>query len=229
MICQSTSKFRFIDRNYNKILVFIPGWATDYRIFHFLDMPYNYVFPINFSPVEFKKDFGEYMESRNIKEVSILGFSLGGFIAEEFVSLYPGKTDKLFLVGIRKKYKNHEIEQTMKALKKDRIELLHRFYSLCIPGKKQGSFWRSLFRDYRRLFSLQELIKTLLYLGEREIKPENIRHVKKITLFHGEHDKIAPLNESLEIKNSLKNAEIKIIKNTGHFPFSKENKSYFYE
>jgi pimeloyl-ACP methyl ester carboxylesterase len=228
MIYQSTSKFKFVDRKYNKTLVLIPGWATDYRIFYFLDIPYNYLFPLNFSPMEFQKNLKEYLGNNNIKEVSILGFSLGGFIASEFVSEYCGIIPEIFLVGIRKKYKKYEIEQTIKSFKKNKSESLGKFYSMCILEQKQNLFWKKLFKDYTNDFSLQFLVKTLLYLGEKEIQPEKINHIKKIVLIHGQNDKIAPLNEAIEIKNSLKNAEIKIIKDTGHLVFSQENNSYFY-
>lgn len=229
MIYQSTSKFRFIDRNYNKTLVLIPGWATDYRIFYFLDMSYNYIFPLDFYPEKFKEDLSEYLKSQNIKRLSILGFSLGGFIAEEFASGYSDGIDKLFLAGVRKKYKTHEIEHTIMSLKKNRLGFLCSFYSACISKKQQGYFWKTLFKTYYDVFDLQFLIRTLLYLGEREIKNENLRNIKKIILIHGEQDRIAPINESIQIKNSLQNAEIKIIKNTGHFPFLEENRTLFYE
>ena len=178
--------------------------------------------------MEFQKNLKEYLGNNNIKEVSILGFSLGGFIASEFVSEYCGIIPEIFLVGIRKKYKKYEIEQTIKSFKKNKSESLGKFYSMCILEQKQNLFWKKLFKDYTNDFSLQFLVKTLLYLGEKEIQPEKINHIKKIVLIHGQNDKIAPLNEAIEIKNSLKNAEIKIIKDTGHLVFSQENNSYFY-
>ncbi|MBU0880591.1 MAG: alpha/beta hydrolase [Candidatus Omnitrophica bacterium] len=76
------SKFKLISTPGAKdTMLLIPGWATDYRIFNNLNIKYNYLLPVEFSPFMFSEDLLAAMKENGIKKISVLGWSMGGFIA----------------------------------------------------------------------------------------------------------------------------------------------------
>jgi hypothetical protein len=66
---------------------------------------------------------------------------------------------------------------------------------------------------------LNSLIEGLRYLSEAKIDLEPLSVLKKIRIFHGGQDKIAPLNEAMEFKSKFSWVEFVCMQETGHVPF----------
>ncbi len=216
---------KFIDRGCPDTITLIPGWASDYRIFSGLDLKYNYLLPMDFSPFTFEREFLEALAANNLKKISLLGWSLGGFAAVELICKYREVIDEVILVGIRKKYKVKEIEPIKDYLKKNKAAYLYKFYTQCFFNKEDKLWFRkSLLKDYCEKFDLDYLLKTLDYLTEREISPELLAGVGKLRIIHGQYDQIAPIHEALEIARGLPHAVFIKISDEGHLPL--RNKGY---
>ncbi len=222
--------FKYIDRGYKNTLVLIPGWATDHRIFELLDLKYNYILPLSFSPFNFCSRLREELKEAGIEKVSILGYSLGGFIAVEFARKYPDLADELILVSIREKYGKKDISQVRSMVSESKEAFLYKFYSQCIPDKEQFKlFKQNLLKYYFYKLTPHHLEEALNYLEASSIEPACMEKVKRVRIMHGEHDEIAPLTEALSIKNRLETAEFILLKDTGHLPFLKKDfNEYFY-
>ncbi len=133
------SEFSYIYRGFKEAIVLIPGWATDYRIFSNLDLNYNYLLPVRFNPLDFKKKLSKELDKRGINKISMLGWSLGGFLAVEFFSDNPERIDKLILISIRKRYDSKNLEDIAFKLKKNKKAWLYKFYLDCFSKKdKKG-------------------------------------------------------------------------------------------
>ncbi|MEE8359767.1 MAG: alpha/beta hydrolase, partial [Candidatus Omnitrophota bacterium] len=130
----SLNRFDYINRGEVRTLVLIPGWASDSRIFGTLDLSYNYFVPENFSHFNFKESLLDAMEERGIKKISLFGWSLGGFLAQEFAMEYPDIIDRLILVSVRKGYKEEELSEIRKNLKRSKEGYLYKFYSQCFSS-----------------------------------------------------------------------------------------------
>lgn len=220
----SLTGFTYIDRDKKDSIVLIPGWATDYRIFDSLDLRFNYLIPIDFYPLNFERSLLEALEKNDIKRISLFGWSLGGFVAAEFASRHRELIVELILISIRKAYKKEELAEIKKYLKKNQKGYLYKFYTECFSKKEEMSWFKEkLLKDYCEGFDLNYLFNTLDYLQGAEIKPESLEGIEKIKIIHGECDRIAPIYEAIDIKNSLKQAEFISIENTGHIPFLKED------
>jgi pimeloyl-ACP methyl ester carboxylesterase len=216
------TEFKYVYRGYRDWIVLIPGWATDYRIFSRLDLNLNYVLPTGPISVYFEQDLLRALRQRHLRNVSMLGWSLGGFVAAEFSSKYSDIVDGLVLVAIRKRYRPEEIEYARQQLIGNKNRYLKRFYIQCFPKRRDMDWFRRyLFKDYCNKFSLDYLLQTLEYLGDLEIRPNMLKNIHRIKIIHGELDKIAPIQEAIEIKNGLRHAELLVIKDTGHAPFLK--------
>ena len=218
------SFFKYLDRGQKKTIVLIPGWATDYRIFDSLNLKFNYLVPLNFSPFTCEEDILKALEENQIKSFSLLSWSLGGFLAAEFAIKYPDLVDELILVSIRKKYRAEDIAITKELLKKSKKGYLYKFYEQCFY-KKESLVWfkKNLLKSYCGDFDLEYLLRTLECLGEKKINTQKLNEVKRIKIIHGEHDRIAPVDEAREIKEAVSGAELIIIKDSGHSPFLEDD------
>ncbi len=221
MICEK-SRFRIIERGHKEVIVLIPGWATDYRIFDLLDLNYNYLLPFEVNPFDFENNLADFLEANSIERVSLLGWSQGGFLACGFASNRPQKVNQLILLGVRRNYDQKILQDIGLRLKKNRRAFLYKFYLDCFSADdKQSLTWfkNHLLRGYLEEMGLECLKAGLDYLARAQIEPETLAGIKRIKIFHGSQDKIAPLKEALEIKSRLPNAELISLDGLGHILF----------
>ena len=220
MKSQAQNRFKIIDRGRKETMALIPGWATDYRILDFLDIKSNYLMPIEFSPFNFENDFIKKLEKEKITKISLYGYSLGGFLASQFASKYPDLIDRIILVSIRKKYKIEEIQGVRTNLNKNKKAYLYKFYRQCVYKKdRMKHFKENLLRHYIKGFDLDYLLNTLDYLGNAELKWDNLKGIRMIDVMHGEHDRIAPINEAMAIADMLPQATFTSVPGSSHLPF----------
>lgn len=221
MISQ-VSGFKLWERNFKKTLCLVPGWATDYRIFSLLDLDYNYLVPLIFSPFDFKDKLPALLSKKSLGKISLLGWSLGGFLAAEFALDNPQRIDELILVSMRKNYQAPTLERVRAQLKKNRKAYLYKFYLECFSDSDRESltwFKKNLLQEYLCEIKLKSLIEGLDYLSQAALNFESLSQVKKIRFFHGLEDKIAPSEEIVQTQTCLPQAEFIYIKGLGHIPF----------
>lgn len=220
LILEGQTHFKYISKNNNRLIVLIPGWASDERVFEPLDIKFDYLLPTNFSPFKFTENLIELLNKNKIKKVSLLGWSMGGFLATEFAAKYKNLVDQLILVSVRRKYSKDNLEVIKTKLKINKKAFLYKFYTQCFYKREEMKYSdKELFKDYCDVFDLDYLIDTLDYLGNSKIKASSLREIKKVKIIHGEFDRIAPIEEARDIKERLPNAEFIPLKDTGHIPF----------
>ncbi|NIA08683.1 MAG: alpha/beta fold hydrolase [Nitrospiraceae bacterium] len=174
--------------------------------------------------MRFEQDLLRALKQKNIKNISMFGWSLGGFVAADFSSKHTDIVNRLVLVAIRKKYKPAEIEFARQQLIIDKNRYLNRFYIQCFPKRRDMDWFKKhLLKNYCNKFDLDYLVQTLGYLGHTKIKTHMLRNINRIKIIHGRLDRIAPIQEAVEIKNGLKHAELLVIEDAGHAPFLKKD------
>jgi pimeloyl-ACP methyl ester carboxylesterase len=216
------SRFRLVRRGFKDAIVLVPGWAADYRIFDTLDLNYNYLLPVDFNPAYFEDCLLEFLDAASLSRVSLFGWSQGGFLASDFASQYPEKIDELILLGIRKRYDQRALEEIKLKLTRNKRVFLYKFYLNCFSsGDNEGRAWFKirLLKKYLDNMSAEQLIDGLDYLSRARIKTEDLSGIKKIRIFHGTEDRIAPFQEAMEIKSCLPAAEFIRIEGAGHILF----------
>jgi pimeloyl-ACP methyl ester carboxylesterase len=120
-------------------MLLIPGWATDYRIFDTLKINYNYLLPVEFSPFNFCDDLLAAMKDNDIKKISVLGWSMGGFVACDLMSKCRDRVNEIIFVGIRRRYEKVNIDKIKTFLVRNKKTFLHKFYNDCILLNVVGS------------------------------------------------------------------------------------------
>ncbi|MDD2689733.1 MAG: alpha/beta hydrolase [Candidatus Omnitrophica bacterium] len=225
MISQA-SQFKLMDRGFKRNIVLIPGWATDRRIFGSLELDYNYILPEKLNPFGFNAGLSLVLNKNSINRVSLFGWSLGGFLAVDFALKNPDRIDEVILLGIRKRFDSKTLENVRRKLKESKKAYLYKFYLECFSGaeKKELSwFRRHLLRDYLGKMSMEDLISGLDYFSKAYIDIKTLASIKKLRVFHGSADRIAPVKEIEEIKSSLTNQKFIIMPDAGHMPFLNHN------
>ena len=226
------SVFKLLDRGFKDIIVLIPGWATDYKIFANLDLGYNYLLPINFSIPDFRRELLTFLNKKSIGRVSLFGWSLGGFLAQDFAKEFPDRVDELILLSIRKQFERRTLKEVEAGLRENKRAYLYKFYLECFSKDDREElvwFKKYLLMNYLKVMKLEDLIYGLHYLSKGQICPESLASLKKIRIFHGLEDKIAPFKEIVDIKSCLPQAKFICMPQTGHIPFlNRDFKDKFY-
>ncbi|RAP33798.1 hypothetical protein DID77_02490, partial [Candidatus Marinamargulisbacteria bacterium SCGC AG-439-L15] len=112
------SSIERINQGYEEDALFIPGWATDTRIFNTEKWPVNpYLSPPCYQKT--KSDLAEFLKSRP-KKIHLIGFSMGSFIASELALLYPNKIKKLHLISSRYQYPQKDIRIALAGIHKNK-------------------------------------------------------------------------------------------------------------
>ena len=214
--------FKILERGFKETLVLVPGWATDYRIFSLLDLNYNYIFPEKPDPLDFNDKLLSFLNKKSMGKVSLFGWSMGGFLAVEFALKNSGRVDELILLGIRKSFDPKVLDEVRKKILEDRKAYLSKFYlSFFSEGEGEGLAWfrRNLLKGYLEEMSQAGLMAGLDYLSRARIDSGSLASIKRVRVFHGTEDRIAPFKEAEEIKDSLPGLNLVSMPAAGHAVF----------
>ncbi|HEY4936227.1 MAG TPA: alpha/beta hydrolase [Puia sp.] len=201
-----------IEEKYNWILPDLPGSGRS---------AYN-------SSLPELKDFAEALlaiaEFENIRELVLIGHSMGGYITLAFAEKYPEKISALGLF--------HSSSYPDTAEKKDsrdkNIRFIQKngaglFVEQAIPGLFSDSFKINHPDEIRKLigryanFERDSLVLYLNAMKHRPVTTEVLKSITKPVLFiMGEEDKAVPLKDALEQCHLPQIAYIHILTHTAH-------------
>jgi pimeloyl-[acyl-carrier protein] methyl ester esterase len=220
------SEFKLLERGFKDTLVLIPGWATDYRIFAALSLNYNYLLATKVYPFRFKQELLGFLNRKSLDEISLFGWSMGGFLAVEFAIENLQRVGELILAGMRKSFEPRALEEIKRKLLKNKRAYLYKFYLDCFSAKdKEGIMWfkKKLLKDYINEMELGDLICGLDYLSQASINPASLASVKRLKVFHGLDDRVVPLKEINEIESCVSGAKFVYMPGVGHISFINNN------
>lgn len=151
-----------------------------------------------------------FAEKQNIGSAIIVGHSFGGRIGIILAAKYPDLVKKLVLVdsaGIKKEYPGRKkIAKIVKPLFKPKFmhRLRRKIYS------KMGS------EDY---LATPEMTEIYLKIIDQDLTPELEKIVQPTLLIWGNDDTATPISDAKEMNKKIKNSELEILQNAGHFSF----------
>lgn len=218
--------FRFVDNHAAKHLVMAPGWAFDHRIFAGLDLPYDYHIFDGPSISSLADEARELVSELDVQKVSLLGWSKGGFAVCEFAGKHPELVEEVSLIGVRRKYDSKELETMRRTLEKNRAACLKQFYRRCFATEEMAKYqWfkRTFLEDYLETMSAEQLVRDLDWLGQVEIRPDDLRRIEKISFIHGAADAIAPIEQARALADALPQSQLITFEQTGHMPFLRDD------
>lgn len=213
--------FRLVARGHDDILLLIPGWATDSRIFLTLDLPYNYLMAEGLSPFEFGKNLWSALEKTGHGRISVLGWSMGSFLASELIAEHPDRFKEAVLISARKRYEARSIEEIKLYLKKNKKGYLYKFYrAFFSEDDRDISSWfeKNLLKKYLAEMDSGLLAEGLDYLLKAELDCGKLIDCD-VKFVHGTQDKIAPFCEARSVSAGLPRAGFIPVEGAGHAPF----------
>ena len=198
----------------------LPGWGFDVRVFELLDLDFNYLLPQRIDIARFNAELITWLKREGIKEISLFGWSMGGFLAIDFLKEYEEVVKEAFLVSMRTRFPKDQIDSQRALLTEDRKLCLVQFYRNCFMGQKRAFKWfeEKLLSSYTKIFDLQSLLSGLDYMARQELR-HSILTGYPVRLIHGKKDRIAPLAEISELMGELSSSHILLFERSGHLPF----------
>ena len=214
------TEFSYIERGREQTMVLLPGWAFDNRIFERLDLEYNYLFPNRLSAADFPQELLKCVREIKTEKISLLGWSLGGYLALDFLREYPDLVRETFLVSMRPLFPEEQIREQKSLFERDSRKYLTQFYRNCFLGQKDDYNWfcDNLQDLYLRNLNYDYLREGLDYLSNRGVDA-GLPGRPRVRFFHGKHDHLAPLREMTGLKETVPALSLTVFEDSGHLPF----------
>jgi pimeloyl-[acyl-carrier protein] methyl ester esterase len=202
-------------------MVLLPGWATDGRIFDGVLPGVTAVTTGPLRPDRFSRRLAAFLDSAARGPVTVVGWSLGGFLAAEFAREYPDRVRRVVLVGIRREYPEGDVEAVLRSLSADPGGCLSGFYTRCFYPSQIPAYRR--FRGRLQAAYLREmdggaLREGLSYLASARLSRETLPACP-VAIVHGEEDVVAPLAEAEGVARETGNATFHPLPGAAHAAF----------
>lgn len=178
--------------------VLLPGWGTDGRIFGDPPPDAAAVVAGPLRPDGFADRLAAFLSGAARGAVTVVGWSLGGFLAADFARRFPERVRRVVLVGVRRRYPAADLEAVRASLARDRRGCLSQFYAQCFFPSEMAAYRRfrgALQEEYLCGMDDAVLIAGLSYLAAATLSAADLPPCP-VTIVHGEKDVVAPAAEA---------------------------------
>ena len=201
--------------------VLLPGWATDGRIFEGALPGITAVATGPLRPVGFTARLAKFLDRAANGPVTLVGWSLGGFLAADFAREYPDRVRRVVLVGIRRRYPEGDVDVVRRSLSVDPERCLSGFYAQCfypshIPAYRR--FRAGLQETYLREMDVDALREGLSYLAGARLSGGTLPPCP-VAIVHGGKDVVAPFAEAEDVAREGGNATFHPLPGAAHAAF----------
>lgn len=168
-------------------------------------LPLNGQFDIN----SFTNDVITFLESKNINQVDIFGYSMGGYVALNLALHHPEKVGKIHTLGTKLAWSPAIAQKEIKMLDAEKIEEKVPAFAKILADRHAPVNWKEV---------LQKTAQMMVSLGDGAAldfeKFKNIHHPVVIGI--GDEDNMVSLEESEKVANILPNGRLQIFKGFKH-------------
>ena len=172
--------------------------------------------------------------NKNKKKISVIGFSMGGFIAIKLAIEYPEILDKLVLIGTNARHISQKrkllLEKSLITLNKNNFAKLfyQTNYSSYFADKdlENSSYQNTIYSMAKKLGYKTFLNQTNLIVNRpNQLKKLN-KIVSKTLIIRGKNDKLSSNIMNNELNKKIKCSVYKEIKNSSHFVMLEKPKTF---
>ena len=211
--------FYYYPRGYKKTVVILPGWGFDCRMFEECSLQRNIVAPAGPLVKEAWSELAGFLEKNRLKQVGILGWSLGAAWAAEFSKRHEDLAECLILVSARASWPLKMIADLERQIREDRIKALKKFYLTAFYSQKADYrlFRKKHLSRLLELWKEKDLLRGLKFLLDFPVKPHVFKKTR-LLMVHGSNDLVAP-PDAIPSISSAQGCKKVIMEGTGHLPF----------
>ncbi|MEO6904286.1 MAG: alpha/beta hydrolase [Bacteroidia bacterium] len=175
------------------------------------ELPFTEIYSIE----QFSNDVLNYLNENNIAQISIFGYSMGGYVALYFAKHFPERVNKIITLATKFLWTTAIAEKEIKLLNVSKITEKLPAFAESLRKLHQPNDWEVV---------LQKTASMMLLLGANNCL--HLTDYKKIItpnlIMIGDKDSMVSLEESMEVYRHLKNANLAVLSNTIH-PIEKVN------
>ncbi len=220
--------------NHSKSLLILPGWGdtrntftnlsaflSNYFTVYIIDYPGfgNSTFPSrDLTIFDYSDLIYEFIKELNLDDPILIGHSFGGRIITVLTGYYQYKFSNIILMdsaGIKPK-------TTIKKLLHKLSYKIAKKIGKLLPKKHQKKYYKNLFSKYAST-DYQTLPINMRKTFQNVINTDLKNYLKyinsKVLIIWGNNDYDTPIKDAKIINNKIKNSELIIIDNVGHFPY----------
>lgn len=220
--------------NHSKSLLILPGWGdtrntftnlsaflSNYFTVYIIDYPGfgNSTFPSrDLTIFDYSDLIYEFIKELNLDDPILIGHSFGGRIITVLTGYYQYKFSNIILMdsaGIKPK-------TTIKKLLHKLSYKIAKKIGKLLPKKYQKKYYKNLFSKYAST-DYQALPINMRKTFQNVINTDLKNYLKyinsKVLIIWGNNDYDTPIKDAKIINNKIKNSELIIIDNVGHFPY----------
>ena len=249
-------RLHITDAGEGKTIILIHGWPLSDEMYEY---QYNELINKNFRVIgitlrgfgKSDKPYGAYdydvhasdikkvLDTLEIEDAILVGFSMGGAIAIRFVSIYDGvHVSKLALVAAaapiwtqRKDFKYNlpinAVDDLLKLNYKDRPKLLADFakiFSATETSLSEGI--KSWLNGICLSASSHATAQCLIALRDTDLRSDMVKIFIPTVIMHGKEDKICSFDLAEQMKIGIAHSHIIAFENSGHSLFLEETKKF---
>jgi pimeloyl-ACP methyl ester carboxylesterase len=203
----------WINQDASQTILFISGWGIDHHIFPIETSEYN-VLTVSYDDPYSHEDILDLIQKYAIKNVTLIGFSMGAYIAHNLVKEKIISPQQTLLIGAKPAYNSKNIAMIKKLLLRNKDAFMRSFYKDCFHSTTEWLYFKKHILP-KTAMSTDILLNQLSYLEEQKLKADTSTSYQFI---HGENDKVAPFEHIKQLSPSIIRIE-----NCGHVPFLHEN------
>lgn len=162
-----------------------------------------------FSIPLFAADVLHYMEERKLKQISIFGYSMGGYVGMYLAKQYPHIVNKIATMATKYHWDESVAAKEQQMLDPNKIEAKIPAFAQTLKERHAPQDWKQVLE---RTAGMMQALGQTNTLQLQDYK--NITQPSLIML--GDSDKMVSLEETRDVYNSLPNAQLAVLPNTAH-------------
>ncbi len=162
-----------------------------------------------------------YLKEHSLSNISIFGYSMGGYVAMYLSSLYPGLIGKTATLGTKYQWSPEIAAKEIKMLRPEIIEEKIPAFAAALAKRHGAGQWKPLLKATGDM--LTELGNNPLLEADSFSKIHT-----KVLLLIGEKDNMVSLQETQSTHEQLSNSSLVVLADTPH-PIEQVNAAYLSE
>lgn len=170
---------------------------------------------------DFAADAAAFLEALGVKSATVVGHSMGSFVAMQTALDFPDKVDRLVLVGTASTAKNEAVQQLLTAVNalKDPVprEFAHEFQVGASSHDLPKDFFETVVDNSAKL-PANVWKKALAGVAAKDFRPDLNKIKVPVTIFWGAKETIFSREEQEPLIKGLPNAKFVVYPNSGHAP-----------